>query len=177
MASIGRQCNETSCNATLVTAIHRAALYPCPQRRLSGPLPCMISLNWHRFCHVHSSSSLTYSLRKTMLDCLWEPEPILQVLNVVPRNKMPKLTKQLLWDFAWIGMDLASRFGDLDLLKFMLNWSKLPNGGPAQCTAKAIAHASGAYMAGSPCWRGGSLARIHDTSCTRIRLCIPPQKW
>ncbi|ORZ38176.1 hypothetical protein BCR44DRAFT_33974 [Catenaria anguillulae PL171] len=86
---------------------------------------------------------LTCLLRKTKLDCLWEPEPILQVLNVVSRNEMPNLTKQLLWDFAWIDMDVASRIGDLSLLKFMLDWSKRPNGRLLQYTTDAITHASG----------------------------------
>ncbi|ORZ38178.1 hypothetical protein BCR44DRAFT_47370 [Catenaria anguillulae PL171] len=57
---------------------------------------------------------LTSLLRKPKLDCLREPEPIVRVLKVVSRHGMPALTKQLLWEFARIDMDLASRIGDLD---------------------------------------------------------------
>ncbi|ORZ33295.1 hypothetical protein BCR44DRAFT_1438692 [Catenaria anguillulae PL171] len=61
---------------------------------------------------------------------LWHPTAILQPLNVLSRTHVPLATKVALLHMPHIDMNLATKCGDLHLLKLMHQWSKQPRGRP-----------------------------------------------
>ncbi|ORZ30116.1 hypothetical protein BCR44DRAFT_38636 [Catenaria anguillulae PL171] len=61
---------------------------------------------------------------------LWHPTAVVQPLNVLSRIHVPLATKVALLHMPHIDMNLATKCGDLYLLKLMHQWSKQPRGRP-----------------------------------------------
>ncbi|ORZ35757.1 hypothetical protein BCR44DRAFT_195485 [Catenaria anguillulae PL171] len=73
---------------------------------------------------------LALAIRHAAILSMWNPASIAQPLNALPRSAAPLLTKVALMHLPHVDLDAATKLNDVDLLRFMLAWSKQPGGRP-----------------------------------------------
>ncbi|ORZ35756.1 hypothetical protein BCR44DRAFT_35391 [Catenaria anguillulae PL171] len=73
---------------------------------------------------------LARTIHLAAVTSLWNPTSIAQPLNALPRSAAPLLTKVALMHLPHVDLDAATKLNDVDLLRFMLAWSKQPGGRP-----------------------------------------------
>ncbi|ORZ39232.1 hypothetical protein BCR44DRAFT_1427479 [Catenaria anguillulae PL171] len=98
---------------------------------------------------------LALSVRLTAISSLWSGCAIAAPLNAVLRQDMPIVTKAALAQMPWINVTVASRIGNVDLLRFLMQWSKQVGGRPLMLEngARAVHCASqGGHVDVLPWW-------------------------
>ncbi|ORZ35754.1 hypothetical protein BCR44DRAFT_35389 [Catenaria anguillulae PL171] len=75
--------------------------------------------------------ALAMAVQHAAVTSLWNPIVISQPLNALSRSASPLPTKVALMHLPHVDLDTATKLNNVDLLKFMLAWSKKPGGRPA----------------------------------------------